>query len=172
MLQFVLNNGNPWGKQLPDCMVRVPCIALNMSYLECCKVYEIPCKDGEGIYREEKLNAKKFVDCFSDYIDDYNFDDFMARREKILPNIKEWAEEHKNTGRYMVCLRHSKEMDFLPTYHASCLDTDKMTLLDKFDCSNMEVMGYAHFRNDKILSNKDPRSRFQHILKKKLKNFS
>ena len=141
MLKYIKINANPWGKQLPDCMVRVPCLALNMSYPTVCRMYGIHCEDGEGIFRSEKLTASKFAEDFSNFIDDYDFSGFKARREKVLPNVKKWADARKNTGRYLVCLRHSNEMKFLPTFHASFVDTDEMTLKDKFDCSNMEVIG-------------------------------
>lgn len=171
MLKYVKMNGNPWGKQLPDCMIRVPCIALNMSYPEVCRIYGIACEDGEGIVRDEKLTAENFTRKFKEYLDDWDFGNFSARRESVLPNIKEWFEDRKNTGKYLVCLRHSNEMKFLPTYHASFVDTDKGILCDKFDCRNMEVIGFAKFNSGKVLSNKDENSRFRHILNLKLKNF-
>ena len=173
-MKFVKVNGNPWGKQLPDCMIRVPSLALNMSYPYVCKLYKIACEDGRGIIIDEKITLSKFFDAFGDYVDEYDFSGFTSSDNTIsYPSVEQWCEEHKNTGKYLLGLKHSKDLDFLGTHHATYVDTDKQILYDKFNCKDMIVLGFARFKPDKILSNKDKNSRFQHIFRKKLKeNFS
>jgi len=170
MLRFAKINGNPFGKNLPDCGIRSTSLALNMSYEYICKRLGLKFIDNYGLRSQNGIDPDVIYKKLHTYFDNYETDacygevDDIYLDDTLASNIIEWHDLYSNCGQFCLDVRPKIKPE-LNDWHLTYIDTDKHVLYDTFDCRQMLVYGFLHVRPEKKLQNSDPNSRFQSLVK-------
>ena len=187
-LKFKEANGNPWRRNLPDCIFRSMALAFNLNYKTICDMFHVKCIPGLGISTDVWPTTEEIINIFDDWFDTYETDDIYYDNyasyigklfgvpdaeyddKYVDPDKGFTIQEHVDKlampkGLYIYWIRPTREQlsepGCSPEWHSTFVNLKNNTLYDTFDCINDGVVfGWAKVKESKIIPNKsqDPLS--------------
>ena len=180
-LTFKYLNGNPWQREdVPDCTLRACSIALNYSYIELCKIFDVKCTLGRGLAESESsagtidkivlLGDRKGF--FRTWEMDYIMDDFSEKGGKDPDSlidseagltVREQSALLPN-GKYLFFVRPRKH-SLHDDWHCTYVNNTMKYYRDTFPCATPDtiVYGYVQINMDAVLPPTDPKSKESEI---------